>query len=266
MVRFILWLIGSLLTRGIFCFLCAVLFLITGSARIHKIMWHLYQSWVGQLSSHVRTLIPNIEVAQEGDLDVQGAYIIIANHYSWLDILILYTVLYGRAPGFVFVMKRSLLKLPMIGIICWGLGHPLMRKDRKRKGGRLLNHWALEGAVKKAVECGYGIAIFPEGTRYNIYDQLPKTSYRNLLNPKASGLNILVENMPMPVTVVDVSLAYKESQHKIVDFLLGRVSAVHVRISQHYLAHTEVKNWLRDRWLKKDAHLHQDIQSLLAGD
>lgn len=263
MIRFLAWLVVSLLTYGVLCFLLTLIYAVTRLKLIHKMMWFLYQYWINQLVKHAKRHIPGIETHLKLD-EVKGPYLIIANHYSWLDVLIIYTVLTSVAPGFVFVMKRSLIKMPMIGIICWGLGHPMMRKSRKRIGRKLANHIALEVAAKEARQHEYGIMIFPEGTRYNIHSYR-KSHYQNLMNPKYSGLSILHEAM-QPVTVIDITLAYEKHSHTIKDFLFKRVGGVKVYAEQFNLGSLEIESWLQDRWQKKDQLLTQiQYQHLITG-
>ena len=125
MIRFLLWLTGSLLTYGILCFILTLFFAVLRFDFLHRLMWALYDYWIGRLVDHAKRLLPDIEVEQDHIGNVSAPYIIVANHYSWLDILIIYIVMRPLAPSFVFVMKRSLIKMPVIGLVCWGLGHPM---------------------------------------------------------------------------------------------------------------------------------------------
>ncbi|MDC3180560.1 1-acyl-sn-glycerol-3-phosphate acyltransferase [Gammaproteobacteria bacterium] len=255
MIRFLLWLFGSLLSYGIVCFLLTLVYALTHSHQVHRWMWAIYTYWIKQLCACAKVHLPNIHV-QTDISAVKAPYLIIANHYSWLDILIIYMVMTPRAPSFVFVMKRSLIKIPMIGIICWGLGHPMVRKRKRRINGQLENHYILQSAAKEARLHQYGMMIFPEGTRYNIYNELPKTQYQYLLNPKKSGLKILLEEL-QPKSIIDITLSYERHQHKIIDFLLGRIGGVSVHIEQLDPNPQEITSWLRNRWQLKDLRLDQ---------
>ena len=118
MIRFILWITGSLLSYGVVCFILTLIYMLTHSDRVHRMMWAIYTYWIKQLCNHAKVHIPDIKTQFEVE-QIDAPYLIIANHYSWLDILIIYMVMTPKAPSFVFVMKRSLMKIPMIGIICW---------------------------------------------------------------------------------------------------------------------------------------------------
>ncbi len=229
--------------------------MLTHSDRVHRMMWAIYTYWIKQLCSHAKEHIPDIKTQFEVE-QIDAPYLIIANHYSWLDILIIYMVMTPKAPSFVFVMKRSLVKIPMIGIICWGLGHPMIKKRKRRINGKLENHLVLETAAKEANRHQYGMMIFPEGTRYNIHQKLPRTKYQNLLNPKNGGFDILYENLK-PTCVLDITLSYEKKQHTILDFLLARLGSVSVHVQQITQPVSETGAWLHGRWQLKDERLNQ---------
>ncbi len=53
---------------------------------------------------------------------------VIANHQSWVDILILQRVLNRKIPFLKFFLKRSLSLCPFLGLAWWALDFPFMRR------------------------------------------------------------------------------------------------------------------------------------------
>lgn len=213
-------------------------------------------SWVQGLGFFV-----NRHIAIAGDvisLPEHEPFVLIANHYTWLDILVLYARLFRKNTSFVFVMKRSLIYLPFIGLICWGLGHPLVERGSRSKKNQAI----LKQGAKKAREYNYGIAIFPEGTRYT--GGKKKSIYRHLLKPHAAGLDHIVQEMGVK-KIVDVTLIYEKKKITIWDFLRKRVGEVKIKVE--ILSDLgEIKPWLLNRWDKKDQVIAEERSLYQATD
>ena len=85
----------------------------------------------------------------------EGPYIVVANHASYLDIFILYSIL-PKSP-FVFLGKSEILKYPILRTYFKNLNIPVYRNDRTKAGQSYV-------AATKAIEDGWSLVIFPEGT------------------------------------------------------------------------------------------------------
>ena len=261
-VVFIAWLVLSLLIMGSLCFIAALLYMATRLKCVHRVMWWLYEAWVGMLAAWVRYFIPGIDLKLHDPLPRQGPYILISNHHTWVDILILFTVFHKRMPMFVFVMKRELLWMPILGVVCWGLGHPFLRRDKKRVGGVVKDVLTLQTAVNSCVKHGHGIMIFPEGSRYSTKGG-PASGYRYLLKPKSKGLSILCNQfVDEHIPVVDVTLAYHTIGFQPGDFFGRRLGRVLVDVRSTTVTADQANTWLLDVWLKKDQLIHQYKRSL----
>ncbi|MCB1583507.1 MAG: lysophospholipid acyltransferase family protein [Marinicella sp.] len=89
-------------------------------------------------------------------LEPNQSYVVIANHQSTYDIL----VLYGYLPlDFKWVMKIELRKVPFIGFACEKMGHIYV--DRRNRQASIK---AMQEAKQKLVD-GTSLVFFPEGTR-----------------------------------------------------------------------------------------------------
>lgn len=95
-----------------------------------------------------------IRKIQHGEKAV-GPYIIIANHTSYLDIFLMYSIL--PSYPFVFLGKSEILSYPIIRTYFKNLNIPVDRKNKSKAGQAYI-------AATKAFEDGYGLVIFPEGT------------------------------------------------------------------------------------------------------
>jgi len=94
-------------------------------------------------------------------VDKKRTYILIANHRSNLDAPVAAAAVWGRVRP---VAKKELLKVPVLGPI---MKRPSIIVDRSSKMSRLKT---LE-QMKKTVESGAHIFVFPEGTRNKTTDQ-----------------------------------------------------------------------------------------------
>src|SRR6056297_895947 len=62
-------------------------------------------------------------------LDPKGHYMMVANHRTWLDIIVLQKVFSNKIPGLRFFMKKELMwQLPVLGFACKLLGYPFMQR------------------------------------------------------------------------------------------------------------------------------------------
>lgn len=255
----LLWLVVTLLTMGVVCFMLTLLYCILPLKIVHDMMWQLYVNWVLMLGWFVRKLVPSVEVETHGTLPENKPYILISNHYSWLDILILYATIFTRKRNFVFVMKRSLIYLPFIGVICWGVGHPLIERGRT-----LHTRNKLSQAVNKALKYQYGMMIFPEGSR--LTKKMDLQPNECLLKPKRSGFQIVASAFGEEIEVVDCTLVYQDKRHTVSDFLMGKIGRVKLISESIQLQSSEGKEWIRHRWVLKERLLSKESAQLRDSD
>lgn len=102
------------------------------------------------------TLFTNIEINNQNNQNKIKETVIICNHQSMLDI----PLLLGYLPfDFHFVLKDSLMKIPILGMILRILNfYPINRTDPKQA------RQSLDFIVER-LNKGENILIFPEGTR-----------------------------------------------------------------------------------------------------
>lgn len=87
-------------------------------------------------------------------LPAGGPLLIVANHVSWLDIL----VVHAFCPQARFVSKAAVRHWPVIGRLTEAAGTLFIERESKRDALRVVHHMA--GALRE----GDTLAVFPEGT------------------------------------------------------------------------------------------------------
>lgn len=92
----------------------------------------------------------------------EGPFIIVANHISYLDIFLMYSILPKNA--FLFLGKSEILKYPIIGTYFRRLNIPVFRDSRVKAAKSLIQ-------AGREVKKGWSLIIFPEG---GIPDKNPK--------------------------------------------------------------------------------------------
>jgi 1-acyl-sn-glycerol-3-phosphate acyltransferase len=106
---------------------------------------------------------PPWRLGVEGRWPGDGPYVVVANHQSILDILLL-----SRLPREMkWVAKESLFKIPWVGIMLRMSGDIPIRRGDAESGGEAL------GRAKAYLARGMNVMIFPEGTRSASGKMLP---------------------------------------------------------------------------------------------
>lgn len=94
-----------------------------------------------------------IELAVRGLPVVQGPALLVANHLSWLDIVVLHASRYCR-----FVSKSDIKHWPLVGTLASGAGTLYIERESRRDAHRVVHH------MVERLQLGDVLAVFPEGT------------------------------------------------------------------------------------------------------
>ena len=213
------------------------------------------------------------------DLDPKGWYMVVANHQSWVDILVLQNVFHRKIPFLKFFLKKELFWFPVLGQAWWALDFPFMKRYSRQF---LKKHPHLIGkdleitrrACKKFRNIPVSVMNFVEGTRFTPEKHSrQKSPYTHLLRTKAGGLAFVLAAMGDKLQhVVDVTIAYPQGVGTFWDFVCGRVKEIRVRVKTlpissdmmgDYLQDPQFKrefqNWLNLLWHQKDKDLARMI-------
>lgn len=97
--------------------------------------------------------IMDIELVVKGTPCATGPMLLVANHISWLDILVMHSARYCR-----FVAKADMKHWPLVGMLATGAGTLYIERESRRDAMRVVHHMA------DSLKAGEVVAIFPEGT------------------------------------------------------------------------------------------------------
>lgn len=216
--------------------------------------------------------------------DVQGLeglnkknwYLLISNHHSWADIVVLCVLFRKHIPMNKYFLKQQLAWVPFIGLACWALDMPFMRRYSRsylirppeRRGKDVETP---RRSCEKFRAHPTTIVNFVEGSRFTEEKKRETRSpYHNLLPPKAAGiamaLNVLGSQFDK---LLNVTLCYPDNHTRpFYDMLSGRLTRIVVRINLvpigeelhgDYVNDKNFKRgfqrWLNGLWEEKDRQL-----------
>lgn len=118
----------------------------------------LASRWFGRIWGRVLSRAALSDLAIEGGqhLDEQESYVVVVNHLSLFDIVVLYGWL---SLDLKWVMKKELRRVPVIGACCALMGHVFLDRSNSAAAIETLK------AVKSELLPGVSMLFFPEGTR-----------------------------------------------------------------------------------------------------
>lgn len=170
------------------------------------------------------------EIRGEGKLDPNGWYMLIANHQTWLDILLLDSVFNRKIPLIKFFMKKELLwSLPFAGLACWFLGYPFMQRHsrkeiQKNPALKTQDIETTKKACERIKEFPTTMMSFLEGTRFTPEKHKRQASpFLHLLKPKAGGVAMVINELRDCLRgIVNVTIYYSNPKIDFLKFLLGQ--------------------------------------------
>ncbi|WP_088331598.1 acyltransferase [Lacimicrobium sp. SS2-24] len=218
------------------------------------------------------------DIRAQGQFNPHGWYLMMANHLSWLDIVVLMHFATGRIPATKFFIKQELLWVPFIGLGAWALDMPFMRRYSQQFVARYphLKGKDIEATRKsceKFQQIPTTVVNFVEGTRFTPHKHRQKDSpYERLLPPKAGGVAFTLSAMNNLLSqIVDVTLVYPDNHgHVMMDLLCGRLKRVIVSVETlpvsaeligDYQNDAEFRQsfqqWINQYWQQKDQRIQQ---------
>ncbi|MEM0516088.1 acyltransferase [Pseudoalteromonas sp. YIC-827] len=237
--------------------------------------------WVAGNSLNQKLITPyKLKVTGLEQLDKKDWYLLVANHQSWVDILVMQRIFRGRIPFLNFFLKKELLYVPFLGLAWWALDFPFMKRTSK---SQLKKNPKLRGkdlettrkACEKFKEMPVSIVNFVEGTRYTDAKHKRQNSpFNHLLKPKAGGIAFVLQAMGEQISkIVNVTIHYPGGIPTFMDFAGGKVKevVVHVEVrpldsqligdySNDNAFRVEFQQHLNALWQEKDSTLKQLTQ------
>lgn len=237
--------------------------------------------WI-YLNTLILYLTQNIAWDVEGTdgFDPKASYLVISNHRSWADILVLQHLWKQKIPFLKFFLKRELIWVPLLGIAWWALDFPFMKRYSKEF---LEKHPELKGKdlettrkyCEKFKKSPISVINFVEGTRFDKTKQeKQKSPYKHLLKPRAGGTAAVLSAMGESLeAIIDVTIVYPKNNAPLPfwNFLKGDITLVVLRarrieIPPEFIrrgAETDPEfqktfhDWINALWVEKDRKVEE---------
>lgn len=217
-------------------------------------------------------------------LDVRGIdglsrrdwYLVISNHQTWVDIIVLQVVMNRRIPFLKFFIKQQLIWFPFLGIAWWAMDMPFMKRPSKsylarHPGKKGQDFEATRIACAKFRDTPTTVFNFVEGTRFTPEKKARRNSqFNHLLPPRAGGIALTLTSMgDMFDCILDVTLVYPHGVAQFWALCCGEFHGVIVDVNKRpiesWMIEGDYENdreyrsrfhkWLTRIWMEKDERI-----------
>ncbi|MGB5216765.1 MAG: acyltransferase [Smithella sp.] len=244
---------------------------------VNSILHWIAENWIaGNIGWMRLTQKTEWDVQGLEGLNYNGWYLVVCNHQSWVDILVMQYLLNRRIPLIKFFIKRELIRVPFMGFAWWALDYPFLYrhsaeylKEHPEQKGK--DYEATRKACEKFGIVPTSVMNFLEGTRFTpAKHEKQKSEYQYLLRPKSGGLalamNVLGEKFN---SLLDITIVYPDGIPGFGDFLCGKVKRITVRMKTieipKHLLHGDYEGdpvfrdamhqWVQKLWSEKDKQI-----------
>jgi 1-acyl-sn-glycerol-3-phosphate acyltransferase len=264
---------------------CAQIFLLGFLKLFPSPTWRIYCSkwidqvgviWTGLVAGYCkRVCLMKWNITGDTQFNPKQWYLVVANHQSWLDIVILQHFFHRKIPILKFFIKDQLKWVPLFNFAWWAMGFPFMKRYskeyiNKNPHKREQDSKAIQKALKHFGSYPSSIMSFIEGTRLTPQKRiLQQSPYTHLLKPKAGGISQIISTMGQQLqNLVDVTIVYPTPNHSLWDFLCNRIPSVSINIRiipipemftgstvllDDQYTQNAFRDWLNEQWRAKDA-------------
>ena len=234
--------------------------------------WVLCNTFIQKVFTKTKINVTGLE-----KLKMKDWYLVISNHQSWIDILVLQRVLHGKIPFLKFFLKKELIYVPLLGLAWWALDFPFMKRYSQhflKKNPHLIGKDidTTKKACEKFKHKPVSVMNFIEGTRFTAEKHQHQNSpFQRLLKPKAGGIGFVLQAMKGNLSkVVNVTIYYPDGTPKFFDFLSGKIKQVNIAIETQDIDESlkgdyvndraykiQFQKWVNQLWLDKDKKMLQ---------
>ena len=249
----------------------------SGYRTLMKIALHMAVMWTSISNGALRLRRHQWKIEGKGNLDPRCWYLLISNHQTWLDILVLGYAFNRKTPLIKFFMKKELLwSLPILGLSCWILGYPFLHRHYRND---IRNRPKLKGkdiattkiTCKKFKEFPTTVMNFVEGTRFTAEKRKRQQSpFLHLLKPKAGGVAVVINELRNELSgILNVTIHYS-TPISFWKYFSGDCSNITVHyellpitadLVGNYYEDREfrryLQQWLNSAWARKDLLLNK---------
>ena len=224
--------------------------------------------WVSgnRLWNKTFNLLPMLIETDGMDFSRGRWYVVVSNHQSWTDIMVLQQCLRPLVPPLKFFTKRELIWVPGVGLAMWFLGFPYVFRFTREQAEqdpslRVRNEKAMAKSAQRFADRPICVLSFVEGTRFTQEKHARTQShYKHLLKPKVGGIvNTLSSMEGLGPAVLNATISYKGSVPGFWQYLCGTGRGVKLYLQAEStptdLGRDSVSDWIDDLWSKKDDFL-----------
>ena len=250
--------------------------------RCSRMLNGIAENWIW-VNNQNQKLVGNIRWDVQGveKLDRSEWYLVLANHQSWVDIVVLQRIFHRKIPFLKFFIKKELLWFPILGQAWWAMDFPFVKRYTK---SYLQKKPHLKGkdieitrkACRKFKTIPVSIMNFVEGTRFtNEKHRRQQSPYDHLLRPKAGGIAFVLGSMGKQIhRVLDVTIVYPDNVSSFWALLCGKIRQIKVRVRSlpvspellgdyandgHF--RIELQRWLNNIWEEKNRTIDEMMTS-----
>lgn len=267
-------LFSNTLLWGTLVLILGVIKLVLPFKWISDLLHCAYQGWCSGNRLGLRLSNAQLDVNIAGDVNKHGWYLLVSNHLSWLDIVVLSAI--DALPAPKFFLKDELKYVPLIGSGAWAMGMPFMKRVSKAQVARNPKLKGLDVERTKRSCRDFRshpttIINFVEGTRFTaLKHRTQRSPFKYLLKPKAGGVAFALEVLGDQFdAILNTTLVYDaKSNHICSSFLRGQLNKITVTItltpvSPHLLGNYQQDTAFRAQfqksinqiWIAKDSEL-----------
>ena len=249
--------------------------------RCSRMLNRVAENWIWVNNQNQKLTAGNIQWDVQGleSLKRSEWYLVLANHQSWADILVLQRIFHRKIPFLKFFVKKELFWFPFLGQAWWALDFPFVKRYtqnflQKKPHLRGKDLDATRKACRKFKKIPVSIMNFVEGTRFTIEKQhVQKSPYAYLLKPKAGGIAFVLNSLEEQLNrVLDVTIVYPDGAANFWAFLSGKIRRIKVRVrslpvhrdlfgdyTHDGYFRSGLQRWLNEVWAEKNRFIHETI-------
>lgn len=155
-----------------------------------------FGKWAGYFPPHIWAklwcylMFVKVEVSGRDNINADTSYIFVCNHQSAYDIFSIYGFLNHR---FYWMMKKSLEKIPFVGLACKKAGHIMVDHSSASAIKRTMQ------SAENRLKSGSSLVVFPEGAR----------SWDGKMRKFKRGAFLLAKEFKLPIVPVTINGAFR---------------------------------------------------------
>ena len=256
--------------------------IITGADVADKTVIKIANYWINSNNALIDTILPKKDwrISIPDDVHIDGKYLLVSNHQSWVDTSIVQYISRDRLPLTRFFTKFELIYIPIVGQTFYFLDFPMMRRHSKQA---VAKNPALAG--KDIIEAKRACALlkdkpftllnYLEGTRFTPKKRDAQQSpYTHLLKPRAGGLALAMNALGEDIDgILDMTIVYPDGIPTYGDLWQGNIRRLSVDVRHLDIPDklfTRIKNggyendeatkeqmfvWVEQMWQQKDGRI-----------